>query len=67
MTVIAADGGNKTTNEGVGNWIGGTGRYQGVRGIQRDHVIVHQIQGQVTTHAAAVSRELSVRLHGLAW
>ena len=39
-TVIAGDGGKKTTVETVANLIGGTGRYQAVRGIERGHTVV---------------------------
>jgi hypothetical protein len=38
QTVVAADGSKKTTYEGTERWTGGTGKYQGVRGLEWDHV-----------------------------
>jgi hypothetical protein len=45
-TTTADDGSTKTTYEGVANWTGGTGRYQTVRGIERDHVLVDWAKGE---------------------
>jgi hypothetical protein len=45
MTVVGADGSKKTTNESVATWTGGTGRYQAVRGIQRDHGLIEWAPG----------------------
>jgi hypothetical protein len=45
-TTTAADGSTKTTYEGVATWTGGTGRYQTVRGIERDHVLVDWAKGE---------------------
>jgi hypothetical protein len=36
QTVVQDDGSSKSIYTGIGIWNGGTGRYQGVRGIQRD-------------------------------
>jgi hypothetical protein len=36
-TVVAADGSKKSGGEGTARWTGGTGKYQGVRGIEWDH------------------------------
>jgi hypothetical protein len=33
------------TFEGTQVWVGGTGRYQGVRGIERDHSLVEMVMG----------------------
>ena len=30
---------------GTGTWTGGTGKYQGVRGISRDHVVANLDKG----------------------
>jgi hypothetical protein len=40
QTEVAADGSSKTTYEGTNTWTGGTGRFVGIRGIQRDHNVV---------------------------
>ena len=45
-TVTAADGSTKTITEGVATWTGGTGRYQAVRGIERDHTLVDWAKGE---------------------
>jgi hypothetical protein len=37
QTAIAPDGSKKTTAEGTTRWTGGTGKYQGVRGLQWAH------------------------------
>jgi hypothetical protein len=37
-TVIGEDGSKKSSYTGVTNWIGGTGKYQNVRGISRESV-----------------------------
>jgi hypothetical protein len=39
QTVVAADGSKKSTFSGVVVYTGGTGRYQGVRGLERDSVV----------------------------
>jgi hypothetical protein len=36
QTIVAADGSKKSTFSGVVVYTGGTGRYQGVRGLERD-------------------------------
>ena len=38
-TVVAADGSRKGAFVGTVTWTGGTGKYQGVRGIQRDNIV----------------------------
>jgi hypothetical protein len=38
-TVVAADGSRKSVFVGTVTWTGGTGKYQGVRGIQRDNIV----------------------------
>jgi len=45
-TTVAADGSAKTTTDSVATWTGGTGRYQTVRGIERDHVLVDWAKGE---------------------
>ncbi len=45
-TTAAADGSTKTTTDSVATWTGGTGRYQTVRGIERDHVAVDWAKGE---------------------
>jgi len=45
-TTVAADGSTKTTTDSVATWTGGTGRYQTVRGIERDHVLVDWAKGE---------------------
>jgi len=45
-TTTAADGSTKTTTDGVATWTGGTGRYQTVRGIERDHVLIDWAKGE---------------------
>jgi hypothetical protein len=40
QTVVAADGSKKTSVEVTARWTGGTGKYQGVRGLEWDHVTV---------------------------
>ncbi len=37
QTVVASDGSKEGTYLGTATWTGGTGKYQGVRGIGRDH------------------------------
>ena len=49
-TTVAADGSTKTTTDNVATWTGGTGRYQTVRGIERDHVARRLGEGRVETH-----------------
>jgi hypothetical protein len=39
QTIVNPDGSNKSTFTGVTNWTGGTGKYQGVRGIQQDSTV----------------------------
>jgi hypothetical protein len=46
QTTVGADGSTKTTNDLVGNWTGGTGRYQAVRGIQRTQTLVDWAKGE---------------------
>ena len=56
QTAIAADGSKKTTYEGVAYYVGGTGRYQTVRGYERDHLIVDWPAGESKpsgTHSTA--------------
>jgi hypothetical protein len=36
QTVVAADGSKKSTFSGVVVYTGGTGKYQGIRGLQRE-------------------------------
>jgi len=45
-TVTAPDGSTKTMVESVANWTGGTGRYQSVRGFERDHTLVDWAKGE---------------------
>jgi hypothetical protein len=45
-TTVAADGSTKTTTDIVESWTGGTGRYQAVRGIARDHTLVDWVKGE---------------------
>jgi hypothetical protein len=45
-TVVADDGSKTTTTETVENWTGGTGRYQSVRGVERDHVRLDWAKGE---------------------
>jgi hypothetical protein len=55
-TTTAADGSKKTTYEGVAHYVGGTGRYQTVRGVERDHLVIDWAAGEskpTGTHAAA--------------
>jgi hypothetical protein len=40
QTQVAADGSTRSVYEGVSIWRGGTGRYQKVQGIQREHGVV---------------------------
>ena len=56
QTITAADGSKKTTTDSVTNWTGGTGRYQTVRGIERDHVVIDWAKGEskpTGTHTTA--------------
>ena len=46
-TTVAADGSTKTTTDIVATWTGGTGRYQTVRGIERDHSLVDWAKGEL--------------------
>jgi hypothetical protein len=39
QTAVAADGSKKSTFSGVVVYTGGTGRYQGVRGLRRDSIV----------------------------
>ena len=39
QTVVAADGSKKSRFSGVVVYTGGTGRYQGVRGLRRDSIV----------------------------
>jgi hypothetical protein len=45
QTEVSADSSAKSSFEGTATWTGGTGRYQGVRGIQRDHAFVEYTAG----------------------
>jgi hypothetical protein len=45
QTEATADGSTKNVFEGTQVWVGGTGRYQGVRGIERDHSLVEMVMG----------------------
>lgn len=45
-TKVADDGSKTTTTEVVESWTGGTGRYQSVRGVERDHVHVDWAKGE---------------------
>jgi hypothetical protein len=40
QTQVAEDGSTRSTYEGVSIWRGGTGRYQAIQGIQREHSLV---------------------------
>jgi hypothetical protein len=40
QTETAADGSSKTTVAGTATWIGGTGRYQSVRGVMRSQSLI---------------------------
>jgi hypothetical protein len=39
QTVVAADGSKKTTYSGIVVYTGGTGKYQGVRGLQHENAV----------------------------
>ncbi len=45
MVAFGADGSVKTTYQGTATWVGGTGRYQGVRGIEQDHALTEMAMG----------------------
>jgi hypothetical protein len=45
QTVVAADGSKKSSFEGSVRWTGGTGKYQGVRGLEWDHATVDLDRG----------------------
>jgi len=45
-TTVAPDGSTKTAIETVANWTGGTGRYQTVRGIARNHNLWDWAKGE---------------------
>jgi hypothetical protein len=45
-TTAAPDGSTKTTTDVVATWTGGTGRYQTVRGIARNHTLVDWAKGE---------------------
>jgi hypothetical protein len=45
QTVVGADGSKKSTVEAVSRWTGGTGKYQGVRGIEWLHVVFDPDKG----------------------
>ena len=45
QTVVAQDGSKEGTFVGTSIWNGGTGKYQGVRGLQRSHVVLNLDKG----------------------
>ena len=45
QTVVGADGSKKSRYEGTTRWTDGTGKYQGVRGIEWDHVVADLDKG----------------------
>jgi hypothetical protein len=60
QTVVVADGSSKSTYEGTATWTGGTGRYQGVRGILRD-------TGAVEYSAEGEAKSAQARSEGEYW
>jgi hypothetical protein len=46
QTVVAADGSKKSSVERTERWTGDIGKYQGVRGIQWDHVVFDPDKGR---------------------
>jgi hypothetical protein len=56
-TTTAADGSSKTTYDGVATWTGGTGRYQTVRGIERDHTVLDWAKGESKPKSAQNSAD----------
>ncbi len=53
QTRVAADGSKKSSVEGTARWTHGTGKYQGVRGIQWDHALFDLDKGLNETKAEA--------------
>ena len=53
QTVVAPDGSKKSTFTGVTTWTGGTGKYQGVRGIQWDSTVYDPEKNLNETRAEA--------------
>jgi hypothetical protein len=53
QTVVASDGSKKSTFTGVTTWTGGTGKYQGVRGIQWDSTVYDPEKNLNETRAEA--------------
>lgn len=45
QTVVGSDGSKRSTYEGTTTWKGGTGKYQGVRGIERNHIVADVEKG----------------------
>ena len=45
QTVVSADGSKQSTSTGTSRWIGGTGKYQGVRGIERSQSVFDPAKG----------------------
>ncbi len=56
-TTTAADGSRKTTTDSVATWTGGTGRYQTVRGIERDHVLVEWAKDEAKLTSIRISSD----------
>jgi hypothetical protein len=52
-TEVGADGTARTTYDGAGTWIGGTGRYASVRGIQREHLTVEYPPGSTEVRTSS--------------
>jgi hypothetical protein len=53
QTEVQPDGSGKTAYEGTQRWVGGTGRYLGVRGIQHDHALIEYTAGGEAKSAQA--------------
>ena len=51
--VVGPDSSRKSTFTGVTTWTGGTGQYQGVRGIQWDSTVYDPEKNLNETHAEA--------------
>jgi hypothetical protein len=44
-SVVGQDGSKQNSYQGIARWTGGTGRYVGVRGLERDHGIANVDKG----------------------
>ena len=49
QTVVGSDGAKNSSFEGTSRWTGGTGKYQGVRGIGWAHVAIDPEKGFIQT------------------